>query len=273
MSSNNEILSLLKDFHNVSGLRISIYSPDLKEKFAYPQTALPFCSLIWQNKKAKDRCVFGNFNALEMAKRTKKPYVYECHCGLWEAAAPIYHFDKLVGFLTVGQVAQKKPNVYDNIRKNCKLYFSDDAALQKAIENISVVEREKCESSLSLMIVLAQYIAKKSLIVPEKQDLAARVMSYIAEHYSEDLSLVSLCEKMNCSKSTLMKAFRDRYQKSVGDAIHAVRLQNAQKYLLDKDASVKSVAIACGFFDQNYFAKVFKAEFGMSPTRWRELNS
>ncbi len=272
MNSNNEILKLLKDFHNVSGLRVSIHSPDLKEKFAYPQSALPFCSLLQQNQKAKDRCVFGDFNALEKAKSSKKPYVYECHCGLWEAVVPIYHFDILAGYLMVGQVAQKKPNVYENIKKNCKLYFSDYDALQKAVENISVVEHEKCESFLSLMVVLAQYIAGESLILPEKNDLAIKTMAYISEHYSEDLSLVSLCEKMNCSKSTLMKAFRERYQKSVGDAIHEVRLQNAVKFLSSNDASIKSIAIACGFFDQNYFAKVFKAQFGVSPTQYRKDN-
>ncbi len=170
----------------------------------------------------------------------------------------------------VGQVAVGTIGVYEKIKEKARGYFASERALSDAMKPLAIIPFDKCESFLSLMVVLSEYIASKSLLLPEENDLAINTMTFIDVHYAEDLSLTSLCEEMRCSKSTLMKAFRDRYKKSVGDAIREVRLRNAVRYLADKDVSVKTIALACGFFDQNYFANVFKAQFGMSPSQYRK---
>ncbi len=269
-NAKKEIQKLLKDFHKISGMRISIHSSDLVEQYGYPEKTTGFCTALQRNKKARGECLFQDNAALNMAKATGKPYVYECHCGLWEAVVPIYHFDILAGFLMVGQAAIGTLGVYDKVREKSRSYFESEHELTEALKTLTVIPNDKCESFLSLMVVLSEYIASKSLLLPEENDLAINTMSYIDRHYSDDLSLTSLCEEMRCSKSTLMKAFRERYKKSVGDAIREVRLRNAVRYLSDREVSVKTIAIACVFFDQNYFAKVFKAQFGMSPSQYRK---
>lgn len=266
----DEVLQLLKDFHLISGLRVVIYSTDLNEKFAYPKEPSAFCQAILNNEKAQEKCTFQDANALEIAKLTQKPYIYECHCGLWCAVVPFFRFDEIVGFLSLSGAVVSKADVFEKLRICCQGYFESHSSLEKAIESVLVIPQRKCNSFVSVMTVLAEHIAKSSLITKEKSDLAADTMAYISEHYFEDLSLISLCEKMKCSKSTLMKAFRERYKKSIGEAIKHVRLQNAAKFLCDENASVKSVAVACGFFDQNYFTKVFKKAFGVLPTQYRK---
>lgn len=267
---NDDVLKLLKDFHLISGLRVSIYSTDLKEKFAYPHGPSGFCQEIIKNEKARDKCIFQETNALEIAKQSKKAYIFECHCGLWCAVTPVYRFDEIVGFLALGGAVEDRTDAFEKLRIFSRDYFENHASLEKALESICVVSPDKCDSFLSIMTALAEHIAKSSLITHEKSDLATNTMAYISDHYFEDLSLVSLCEKMNCSKSTLMKAFRERYQKSIGDAVKQIRLDNAARFLCDENASVKSVAVACGFFDQNYFTKVFKKAFGVLPTQYRK---
>ena len=227
--TNNEVLQLLKDFNAVSGMSVSIFSADLKEKFCYLKEP---CTT-----GDKSKCEVERSGAFLKAKKTGKAVVFECHRGLWCAISPIMRNDALAGYLLLGQV------------------LVDDAS--------------KCESYLNIMKTLCDYIAKNNLVSSDKTDLASETMEYINEHYFEDLSLTSLCERMKCSKSTLMKAFREKYGKSIGDAIKEVRLENATRLLIEDDASVKSIAIACGFYDQNYFTKVFKSAHGISPTQYR----
>ena len=48
------------------------------------------------------------------------------------------------------------------------------------------------------------------------------------------------------------------------------RIEAAQELLTTTRESVKSISQSVGFSDQNYFAKVFRKETGVSPVRFRE---
>jgi AraC-like DNA-binding protein len=51
--------------------------------------------------------------------------------------------------------------------------------------------------------------------------------------------------------------------------IRNIRLKKAKELLKDDAISISSIAIDCGFSDPEYFARVFKQEFGVTPNEWR----
>ncbi|MDP6859681.1 MAG: AraC family transcriptional regulator [Verrucomicrobiales bacterium] len=51
-----------------------------------------------------------------------------------------------------------------------------------------------------------------------------------------------------------------------------VRLKKAQKMLI-KGSKVGDVSVAVGMNDQNYFARWFRSQVGMAPTKWRSENA
>jgi AraC-like DNA-binding protein len=40
--------------------------------------------------------------------------------------------------------------------------------------------------------------------------------------------------------------------------------------LLDQCITVKEVAAQCGFYDENYFCRLFRKRFGISPGKYKE---
>ena len=68
--------------------------------------------------------------------------------------------------------------------------------------------------------------------------------------------------------------FSRAFHKSTGLAPHAwllqVRVDSAKAMLRRGDASLSTIARACGFADQSHFARVFASRVGLSPGAWRK---
>ena len=52
----------------------------------------------------------------------------------------------------------------------------------------------------------------------------------------------------------------------------ARRVDKAASLLAVPDLTLAGIALACGFWDQSHFTRVFKASTGMSPGRWRRFH-
>jgi len=67
--------------------------------------------------------------------------------------------------------------------------------------------------------------------------------------------------------------FSRAFHKSTGLAPHAwllqVRVESARDMLRNSDASLSTIAQACGFADQSHFTRVFTRRVGLSPRAWR----
>ena len=63
---------------------------------------------------------------------------------------------------------------------------------------------------------------------------------------------------------------RKKYGKTIGDYITSYRIEKAEEILLNSEKSIKSIALECGFSDQNYFTKVFVKKNNCTPSRFRE---
>jgi AraC-like DNA-binding protein len=83
--------------------------------------------------------------------------------------------------------------------------------------------------------------------------------------------LREIAEACGLSTSHFSRAFR----KSTGLAPHAwliqSRVKSAKAMLRKNDASLFTIARACGFADQSHFARVFKRRVGLSPGAWRKM--
>ncbi len=71
------------------------------------------------------------------------------------------------------------------------------------------------------------------------------------------------------SESTLRRLFKDYTGKTLGDYLREMRMVTAARMLLLTDASISTIATESGYADANYFARVFKKVFGISPVAYR----
>tara|TARA_Y100001933_G_scaffold24508_5_gene20706 strand:+ start:2912 stop:6877 length:3966 start_codon:yes stop_codon:yes gene_type:complete len=80
----------------------------------------------------------------------------------------------------------------------------------------------------------------------------------------------SLARDLAMSESQLYRKLRAMTDKSTAIFIRHVRLQKAKELLRNHEKTVAEIAFETGFNDANWFGKVFKEEFGDSPTQFRK---
>ncbi len=94
---------------------------------------------------------------------------------------------------------------------------------------------------------------------------------YVEEHYMESLSIGDLATAAGVSESLIFKLFREGEQTPPTAFIRQVRIRKACRMLLSEpDKRISLVAEACGFSDAAYFCKIFHAEIGMTPKKYRD---
>ena len=95
------------------------------------------------------------------------------------------------------------------------------------------------------------------------------VLSYINSHYTENIPLSKLAELMNISTMYFSNYFKRVFNISPKQYILNKRLTESQRLLLETDMSVKEIAYAVGFDNENYFSEFFTARVGVSALKFR----
>lgn len=101
-------------------------------------------------------------------------------------------------------------------------------------------------------------------------DTFEKILEHINNNYSEQLSLEKLSLKFNVSISYICKRFKEKQGVTFSTYLKDVRLERAKKLLENSMLSVMDVSEAVGYSDYFYFNKVFKANTGYTPGKYRK---
>ncbi len=106
----------------------------------------------------------------------------------------------------------------------------------------------------------------------EKQkQLKKDILAYLEIHYRDpDLSQVQVADVFQISSYTLCRMFKKQVGVGYTDYVNSKRLEAAKELLLTTDYSVREIAVAVGFVNENYFSRIFKTMVGVTPTAFRE---
>lgn len=83
------------------------------------------------------------------------------------------------------------------------------------------------------------------------------------------LSPAAISERLNVNPAYLSRLFKAQTEKNLTDYISEKRLKLACRLLDDDTYTVKDVAELCGYDNYNYFFKVFKKNFDITPKEYR----
>lgn len=95
------------------------------------------------------------------------------------------------------------------------------------------------------------------------------ISKIIKEHYTEDLTLAALADKMHLSVPYLSKFFMEHFGVNYLTYLTHLRVKNAEYELLNTKKTIETIAADCGFPNGNAFTAAFKKEYNMLPSAFR----
>ena len=95
-------------------------------------------------------------------------------------------------------------------------------------------------------------------------------LRYIEKNYDKPVSLAELCEISNYEYHYFCRLFRRCTGKTFVQYLNFIRLHVARRLILTTDHSITDIAVQSGYGNFSYFNRMFKAQFGQSPSVYRK---
>jgi two-component system response regulator YesN len=103
-----------------------------------------------------------------------------------------------------------------------------------------------------------------------KRELIPSVCDYLKQNYMNSITLNDLANHFYVSPSYLSRRFKEKMRLTLVQFLEDIRMEKAQEYLADSEAQIFDISEQVGYLDPNYFAKVFKKKFHISPSDYRQ---
>lgn len=100
-----------------------------------------------------------------------------------------------------------------------------------------------------------------------------KVRTYINLHLSSDFSLEDAAMYAGVSSFYLSKLFKEEMNDTFINYVTELKMEKAAHLLKETDMSIKEITGATGYNDQNYFSKIFKNKYDMSPSEYRKFEN
>ena len=90
-------------------------------------------------------------------------------------------------------------------------------------------------------------------------------ITYLGEHYTENVTLDSVAAFCGVSKYHLAREFKNHTGQTVFEYVNMLRCKRAS-LLLSEGKSVTETAYTCGYESLSYFSRVYRKRMGVSPS-------
>jgi len=94
---------------------------------------------------------------------------------------------------------------------------------------------------------------------------------YINAHYSENLKLKDMAERVYISPQYLSGLFKKEMNMTISDYIAKIRMERAKELLKDTGLSIGEIAEKTGYKDIRHFSTMFKRLTGLTPSEFRRI--
>lgn len=172
--------------------------------------------------------------------------------------------DKALRCIRLSPDQPRQNDIIESVRKICALSDGQNFGFEM-----------RCRIMIGgLWLSVCEEIGEKSHEPPDRGALIRekrlkKMLSFIYERYSEDISVEDIARAASISKSECFRCFRSMIGRKPIEFLNEYRLKKAMELLVSTDMQVTEVTSECGFGHVSYFGKLFREMYGMSPREYR----
>lgn len=234
----------------------------------------PYCACV--KKCHFEKCLLQKKAVLN--KQPQGPFFGRCYAGVEEYVFPVKIDGMVESFISVSGYRRKeaKPPRFElfseggkpDVQYISKAYDSLNTEVPKLSDISAVVQPLVRMVELFFRLLKNSKAETDGNFFPPAYDMA---LSFIAENYSNNISLVDIAEHCHCSVSYLSHIFKKYGNLSVTQYLIKMKMTKASELLVSTDASITQIAVSLGYNDSNYFTLQFTKFYGTSPKTYRRL--
>lgn len=158
----------------------------------------------------------------------------------------------------------------EGIESGADEYFSKPISIPKLIARIEnlLQSREKLHALFAEQVVLEP---GKIAVVPSDQLFLQNAIKIAEKNMqTETFDVEAFAKQMAVSRATLNRKIKAITGTSPKAFIRSMRMKRAAHLLASSDLPINEIFFQVGFYDASNFSRVFRKEFGMTPSQYRE---
>ena len=101
-------------------------------------------------------------------------------------------------------------------------------------------------------------------------EFADKIVSYVNNSISHQLSLVSAAEHVGVSPTYLSKIFKSITGSNFNEYVTGLRLERAAELLRERKLSVQEISYRVGYQSTHHFIRLFKEKHGLTPKQYQK---
>ncbi|MCH3918881.1 MAG: AraC family transcriptional regulator [Spirochaetia bacterium] len=133
------------------------------------------------------------------------------------------------------------------------------------------------KSSIYKLIVLLLRTHVEKILSPEEFSAKTRnlrrfepVLQHIDTHYTGKITIAELAAIVHMTVYHFCRMFKQLTGKTMTDYLNGLRLEKSTDYLAERDLNITEIALECGFDSVNYYSRLFRRYYHVSPTEFRK---
>lgn len=103
-----------------------------------------------------------------------------------------------------------------------------------------------------------------------ENDLLNELLNYINKNFSQDITLEEIAKQFYTSSSSVSRLFKKHLNLTFTQYLNKERLKYAKQLLIDSTMSINEIASMAGYQNKNYFYKIFKEYYKITPGEFRK---
>lgn len=258
----------LHDFNLATGVTIDLLKEDFTPVVQNRATFKGYCYRVQTSEVGRRCCRASDEILLKRCRDSRKTEVSCCWAGLINVATPIFCADEIVGYIIFGQI--RGDLEFEVLQSMLEGLGLDSTLMRRLYGNAVFCDSEKIECLCSIAGMLIHHILFQNMLRPDWDQGLQTVLSYIAEHLSEPLSVQEISKATGCSKSVLYKKFHQALGCTVSEYINNQRVEQAKTLMKTTDLSMEVISQEVGFTSVSYFSRTFKRLTGSSPLQFKK---
>lgn len=135
------------------------------------------------------------------------------------------------------------------------------------------IKLEICQLILQMNLNFSDHLTQPSNPTTSNTHLLKKAIEYLQTHYHEKITIHDLAIIYGLSEQHFSRLFKAYTGKTIIDYLTLLRLECANKLLVTTDLPITQIPEVTGFCNANYFARVYKNQFGQTPSQTRKAHA